>query len=58
MNQQMLSCVWHGVYNAFTEMLPMLKVSPFAGVFVTPSQSRPPIMGFPENSECASWEKS
>jgi hypothetical protein len=55
MNQQMLSCVWHGVCKAFTAMLPMLKLSPFAGVFVTPSQSLPPIIGFPENSELANW---
>ena len=44
--KQMLSCVWHGVCNAFTRMLlPTLKVSPFAGVLVTLSQSRPPMIG-------------
>jgi len=46
-NQHMLSCVWQGVYNALTAISPILKPSPFFGVFVTSSQSLPPIIGFP-----------
>lgn len=45
-NQQMLSCVWHGVCKAFTVMPePILNVSPCFGVFVTASQSFPPRTG-------------
>ena len=55
MNQQMLSCVWHGVYRALTAISPILKPSPFFGVRVTPSQSLPPMIGFPLNSEWANW---
>lgn len=40
----MLSCVWHGVCTAVTEMSPILNVSPCFGVLVTPSQSLPPMM--------------
>ena len=55
MYQQMLSCVWHGVCRASTEIpSPILKVSPWAGVRVTASQSLPPMMGRPGN--CESYE--
>ena len=53
-NQHMLSWVWHGVYNPLITMSPILKLSPFFGVFVTASQSLPPIIGFPLNSELES----
>ncbi len=53
-NQQILSCVWHGVYNALTETSPNLKVSPSFGVLVTASQSLPPIIDFTFNSGTAS----
>lgn len=35
-------------------MSPILNPSPFLGVCVTPSQSRPPMIGFPANSGNAS----
>lgn len=55
--KQMLSCVWHGVYNALTVMSPILRVSPFLGVFVTLWQSLPPMMGLPLNSEYDNYWK-
>src|SRR5271170_680260 len=51
MNQQMLSCVWHGVCSAVTSMsAPILNWAPSAGVRVTPSHSLPPMMGTGEAS--------
>lgn len=44
MNQHTLSCVWQGVWRALTAMLPMLKLSPWAGVLFTFSQSLPPMI--------------
>lgn len=45
MNQQMLSCVWHGVCSAVTSMAPILSFSSCPGVRVTPSHFVPPQMG-------------
>ena len=55
MSQQILSCVWQGVCNAFTEIpCPILKVSSCFGVRVTSSQSLPPMTDRPLNwDSCA-----
>jgi hypothetical protein len=47
MCQQMLSCVWHGVWRAVTVMcFPSVKVLLCDGVLVTCGQSVPPWLGW------------
>jgi len=45
MNQQMLSCVWQGVWSGVTLILPIASSSLWPGVSVTRSQSFPPQTG-------------